>query len=205
MGKHKELPNIENEVDINISVKKLIGNENDSTNYEIMSAYRIQEYNNKLFVADDVLNKVKVFDDAGSFLYEFGTRGRGPGEFTTIRGFAVFDSTVYVYDQNLSRLNKFTTSGKYISSYTLEKASSSVKINNINGRLILLHLFIDRNNNSRMIGHIYNDDFKKRIVLLIYRMYQMGFMIFQICLVLIREILLGLITILYLYHIYITV
>ena len=65
--------------------------------------------NGNIYVADAGASEVKVYSPSGKFLNSFGKRGRGPGEFTGIRGFAVTDSTVLAWDQDLQRMDSIWT------------------------------------------------------------------------------------------------
>lgn len=67
--------------------------------------------NGRIYVADAGVSKIKVFSPAGKLVNSFGNRGRGPGEFTGIKGFTVSDSTVVVWDQNIQRITIFDLDG----------------------------------------------------------------------------------------------
>jgi len=70
----------------------------------------------RLYVTDTGKNKVVVFDLTGNFLFEFGQRGNGEGEFN----FPVqltFNNSLSVVDAMNFRIQQFTPDGKYVSSF----------------------------------------------------------------------------------------
>ena len=66
------------------------------------------------YVSDGYLNsRVAVFSPEGRFLFEWGTKGGGPGQFNVPHGIAL-DSygRVYVADRGNARLQVFDKKGK---------------------------------------------------------------------------------------------
>ena len=66
-----------------------------------------------VYVTDEWLNRVSVFDRDGSYLTAWGSSGDAPGEFNGPSGIAVdADDNVYVVDSRNHRVQRFYTSGE---------------------------------------------------------------------------------------------
>jgi DNA-binding beta-propeller fold protein YncE len=66
-----------------------------------------------IYVLDGVNNQVKVFDDAGAFLFSFGSRGTARGQFESPLGLAIDSSgRVFVADTGNRRVQVFSADGK---------------------------------------------------------------------------------------------
>lgn len=70
----------------------------------------------RLYITDEWLNRVCVFDQDGSFLAHWGRSGDGDGEFNGPSGIAIDpDDNVYIVDSRRHRVQKFTTGGSFLS------------------------------------------------------------------------------------------
>ena len=68
-----------------------------------------------VYVTDEWLHRVSVFDPEGNFLRMFGTSGGGDGEFNRPSGIAIDDNdNIYVVDTLNHRIQKFTQEGELI-------------------------------------------------------------------------------------------
>ncbi len=66
-----------------------------------------QVIDDKFFLLD-MNSDLLTFDSNGKFLYKVGTKGRGPGEYLSIRDFQVVDSVIFVLDyQKIHCYNSF--------------------------------------------------------------------------------------------------
>lgn len=50
---------------------------------------------------------IYVFDPDGQYITQIGRRGRGPGEYRTIRGIDIFENSLYVFESN-QRIHEFS-------------------------------------------------------------------------------------------------
>ena len=67
-----------------------------------------------VYVTDEWLNRVSVFDKDGNYLVAWGSSGDAPGEFNGPSGIAVDpDDNVYVVDSRNHRIQRFSTSGEF--------------------------------------------------------------------------------------------
>jgi DNA-binding beta-propeller fold protein YncE len=68
-----------------------------------------------IYVSDQWLHRISVFDKDGKFLYKFGAKGSGKGQLSGPTGLAV-DSrgNVYVSEYENHRVQKFTKEGKHL-------------------------------------------------------------------------------------------
>ena len=75
-----------------------------------------------IYVADELYAKIRVFGLSGDSLTEFGSRGRGPGEFTSLTSLDITDSVLSVVDHWNLRVSNFSLEGKLLEDHTyLEK------------------------------------------------------------------------------------
>jgi peptidylamidoglycolate lyase len=73
-----------------------------------------------IYVSDGYRNsRVVKFDSTGKYLFEWGTKGDGPGQFDIPHAIDLDDrGNVYVADRENSRVQVFTADGKFIRSWT---------------------------------------------------------------------------------------
>lgn len=74
-------------------------------------SFDIDEAGN-IYLLDMLSHKVSVFSHSGQWIRSFGRRGRGPGEFERPYRIKLSRNSVYVYDQGLGRLVRFTRDGR---------------------------------------------------------------------------------------------
>lgn len=75
-----------------------------------------------IYVADQGSMSIKVFDAEGAFLREIGSRGRGPGEFQSIRVMDITpDEEIVVIDAMNLRYTFFSTTGEILRSYAMRQ------------------------------------------------------------------------------------
>jgi len=58
--------------------------------------------------------KIIKLDSQGNKLFSFGKKGKGPGEFISIGGFWVFDTSYMVYDYNAFKFISYNRAGKLV-------------------------------------------------------------------------------------------
>ena len=68
-----------------------------------------------VYVSDDYLNRITIYDKEGTYLSHWGQPGSGEGELNGASGI-VFDpdNNLYVVDCNNNRVQKFTKEGKFL-------------------------------------------------------------------------------------------
>ncbi len=80
-----------------------------------------------LYVLDGVHHRVVVYDSAGQFKFQFGSRGSGPGQLLSPLGIATTpDGKVYVADSGNHRFQVFAADGKPLSAVPLPAQASGV-------------------------------------------------------------------------------
>ncbi|MCP4146533.1 MAG: 6-bladed beta-propeller [bacterium] len=97
----------------------------------------------KVYVLDNQLCRFFVFSPAGKFLYSFGKKGEGPGEFKMVHNFFLMGR--YLIAPDMGTFHYFTKEGKYV---------KSVKP----GSMIFPRAFIDEN---RFLMVMESDEQKK--------------------------------------------
>lgn len=67
----------------------------------------------KVYVADEWLNRISIFDKDGKFLSKWGKAGSGNGELNKPAGLAISGNTVFVSDSCNHRIQKFSLDGTF--------------------------------------------------------------------------------------------
>ena len=71
-----------------------------------------------VYVTDEWLNRVTIFDKEGKLLGVWGTAGDGDGEFNRPAGIAIDqEDNLYIVDSLSHRVQKFTKDGKYLAQW----------------------------------------------------------------------------------------
>ena len=71
-----------------------------------------------IYVTDEWLNRVNVFDPEGNLLMDWGTNGSGAGEFDGPSGIVCDgDDNLYIVDSRNHRVQKFTGDGKFLAKF----------------------------------------------------------------------------------------
>ena len=79
-----------------------------------------------LYVTDEWLNRVSVFDKEGNFLHQWDTVQDGDGEPNGASGIAIDgDDTLYITDGRSHKVRKFTTDGKFLGSWGSQGSGES--------------------------------------------------------------------------------
>ena len=74
--------------------------------------------NDRLYVSDEFMHNVTVFDREGKFIDRWGEYGTGPGQFDRPSGLAVdSEGNIHVVDHLNARVQKLAPDGSYISSF----------------------------------------------------------------------------------------
>ena len=79
----------------------------------------------RVYVGDEYLDRISVFDDVGNYLGKWGVHGSEPGMLDGPCGLA-FDANddLYVSDHRNHRIQKFTSDGRYIAHFGREGSGS---------------------------------------------------------------------------------
>ena len=69
--------------------------------------------NEKVYIADEWLSRVSIFNKDGEFISKWGKSGAGDGELDRPAGIAIGGNTIYVTDSRNNRVQKFSLDGKF--------------------------------------------------------------------------------------------
>jgi DNA-binding beta-propeller fold protein YncE len=95
-----------------------IGRPGDGPGQFIWPAGIALDSHGNVYVTDEWLNHVAIFDPEGSFLCEWGTTGSDDGQFNGPSGIAIDPQDVlYVVDGRNHRVQKFTPEGRFLSAW----------------------------------------------------------------------------------------
>ena len=78
-----------------------------------------------LYVADENLNRISVFNPEGDFLHSWGAKGCADGEFDNPSGLLVVGDVIFVVDTMNHRIQKYDLDGAYIGSWGSEGSDKS--------------------------------------------------------------------------------
>jgi DNA-binding beta-propeller fold protein YncE len=71
-----------------------------------------------VYVTDEWLNRISIFDKEGNFLRKWGTPGSGNGELQGPAGMAIGgDGTMFLVDSKNHRVQKFSLNGRYLGQF----------------------------------------------------------------------------------------
>ncbi len=72
----------------------------------------------RIYVTDEWLNRVNVFDSEGNLLWDWGTTGTGDGEFDGPSGIVCDkDDNLYIVDSRNHRVQKFSNDGRFLAKF----------------------------------------------------------------------------------------
>jgi hypothetical protein len=102
--------------DLNVRVDTLVSPRDTSFTIGEMSGLAVGE--RMLYMSDNSLMRIHLFDLEGNYLRSIGKRGRGPGEFLNMSAIAWFPKRqeLAVYDHMNFRLSRLDPNGNYIGS-----------------------------------------------------------------------------------------
>ena len=71
-----------------------------------------------VYVSDEALNRISIFDSKGQFLSKWGVKGKGDGEFYRPAGIALDkDENLLVVDSLNNRIQRYTKDGKFLEAW----------------------------------------------------------------------------------------
>jgi len=70
-----------------------------------------------VYVTDLGNRRIEKFDNNGNFLFTFGTKGSGDGQFNAPTGLAVTSDSIYVVDNAQNNIQKFDSTGKFVTKW----------------------------------------------------------------------------------------
>ncbi|HVZ62547.1 MAG TPA: HYR domain-containing protein, partial [Candidatus Nitrosotalea sp.] len=70
-----------------------------------------------VYVTDLGNRRVEKFDNNGNFLFTFGTKGTGDGQFNAPVGIAITSDSIYVVDNARNDIQKFDSTGKFVTKW----------------------------------------------------------------------------------------
>ena len=71
-----------------------------------------------LYISDEALQRISVFDNQGHFLYQWGVQGQGTGEFDRPAGLAFdADDHLFVVDGVNNRVQRYAKDGRFLSQW----------------------------------------------------------------------------------------
>ena len=115
----------------------------DDMNYFKAPEDIVVDNENRVYIADSSLHCIKVFDENGHFIRQIGRRGQGPGDLLSPLNISINETNViWVNDFGNRRIQKFTTSGAYLSVFKTPNLYTSNLIITRESKIALLDSFL---------------------------------------------------------------
>lgn len=130
----------------------------DSIKIFVAAALQIDKVGN-IYVFDEGTMEIKIFSPEGTPLRIIGGRGRGPGEFISCSGFFIYRDSLYVFDQQLQRVNVFTTGGTLLQTHSFKVAAPVILKPLSGGQHLGIHTDFNPNYYQRRFARTYLNDF----------------------------------------------
>ncbi len=124
---------------------------NDSSLIKAISKIIVD--NDTLYILDNEMSKILVFNKSGNYLYSIDHKGRGPGEYTSTSDINVFDDDLFVLSSLDNKLYIYTKSGDLKKTIHLPNiVGAYYSFVNINKDLIAFWTF-DYDNRLKIYSH----------------------------------------------------
>lgn len=101
---------------IGFELKKLFKISSDFKNHIILAEVekiRVDNHNN-IYLLDYGSMEIHKFNKEGKYMFSFGGRGRGPGEFVHMTAITIAGGKIYIMDGPLSKIEVFNLKGEHI-------------------------------------------------------------------------------------------
>lgn len=82
-------------------------------NVLVSDNWNMQEYDDDFYLNDYTNNHILILNSSLILKNKFGKEGNGPGEFSGVGSFVVYEDSIYVYDAGGMRINVFTKVGEF--------------------------------------------------------------------------------------------
>lgn len=122
---------------------------------------RIREvdiYKDKIYLLDDLFNRMYVFDMEGHFLSQIGDVGTGPGEYLQLSDFSIDrkENMIYLWDEATNAILKFELGGmQFVSSVKIgEVGTTSFCMQYFDGKFYLNNVILDNPSGKYQIKKI---------------------------------------------------
>ena len=112
------------ELDVQLrEVLLLGGDESASAEYLFgRPRYVVTDAQGRIYVADQEVMNIRVYDDSGRYIRTLGERGRGPMEFQSFEGLAINqEQELIALDRTNRRVTRFSTEGQLLSTHPRQR------------------------------------------------------------------------------------
>lgn len=130
------------ELDVQLREVLLLGGDESASHEYLFGAPRfiVTDAQGRIYVADQAVMNIRVYDDSGHYIRTLGERGRGPMEFQSFRGLAINqEQELIALDRTNARITRFSTEGQLLSTHPRQRWASAVIRPFRDGFLFLSH------------------------------------------------------------------
>ena len=110
------------------------------------------------FIMDMQKKAIVIFNETGGFVNKIDAFGQGPGEYTRIWDFDVYDHIVYIFDDKQRKILKYGINGEFINSFKIEEYANHLKVNKEDEILLAIANF-NLKSNENQIFSLYDKNF----------------------------------------------
>lgn len=106
-----------------------IGDDETGPAYEFTEISQVVARSGAVYVVQNGVPEIRVFDSHGQHLRTIGRRGGGPGEFDVLQSIGFLADTLWSIDPNLRRLSLFSPTGALILTIPIERVPAELGAN----------------------------------------------------------------------------
>ena len=130
------------ELDVQLREVFLLGGDESASPEYLFGdpSYIVTDAHGRIYVADEAVMNIRVYDDSGHYIRTLGERGQGPMEFQSFRGLAINQGQELIaLDRRNRRITRFSTEGQLLSTHSRQRWASAVIRPFRDGYLFLSH------------------------------------------------------------------
>ena len=130
------------ELDVQLREVLLLGGDESASSEYLFGAprYIVTDAQGRIYVADQAVMNIRVYDDSGRYIRTLGERGRGPMEFQSFQGLAINqEQELIALDRSNGRITRFSTEGQLLSTRPRQRWAPAVIRPFRDGYLFLSH------------------------------------------------------------------
>lgn len=89
----------------------------DSDDHPLVQPYKIVSFDSLIFVEDQELDNLLIYNRSGDFLFSLNSSGAGPQEFNQIEDYQVGENSIIIKDNVLMKFIEFDFTGNFVREY----------------------------------------------------------------------------------------
>ncbi len=130
------------ELEVQLREVLLLGRDDSATSEYLFGnpKFVVTDAQGRIYVADEAVINIRVYDTSGQYVRTLGQRGRGPMEFRSFSGLAINqDQELIALDRSNARITRFSTEGQLRSTHSRLRWATAIIRPFREGYLFLSH------------------------------------------------------------------